>query len=130
MLRHRQEVSGEDGVGDFIKHRINSDLHVLMFYSVVAADQLEAQAHSGRTSPNAAKPPSDLQDVKIPTKRRIFRKVYSIQWNVIIRVRLAAIRGTSVLFTFKPSCCLCPGCGSCECCVKAESCLLSLLDGL
>lgn len=92
-----------------------------MFYSAVAAAQLEAQADSGRTSQHAAKSPADLQDVKIPTKRRIFRKVYSIQWNVIIRVKLAEIRGTSVLFTFRPSCCLCPGCGSCECCVKAES---------
>lgn len=101
-----------------------------MFYSAVAADQLEAQADSGRTSQHATKSPADLQDVKIPTKRRIFRKVYSIQWNVIIRLRLAAFRGTSALFTFRPSCCLCPGCGSCECCVKAESCLLSLLDGL
>lgn len=74
--------------------------------------------------------PADLQDVKIPTKRRIFRKVCSIQWNVIIRVRLAAIRGTSVLFTVRPSCCLCPGCGSCECCVKAESsvCYRYLMD--
>lgn len=65
--------------------------------------------------------PQTFKMLKFQQNGVFFRKVYSSQWNVIIRVRLAAIRGTSVLFTFRPSCCLCPGRGSCECCVKAES---------